>query len=212
MALGFRTHWAKVQAVLRRQTPVGRASPAVAAPVPFTADWDEAFLRVESYLRAHLLENRVLLNRLTAEIIEAARAVAVLHPEVPPVAVAMQVTHARIGAWMVEALGDGDWTDDRFRARARLSLLLADVPYRFPDKFLSLADLPPEVTAEMATRQLEPGPGLRRSGMPSAELEFPAVPSVGSSWVTFSRSAFARGALPWVAIVGTIGIAWFLTR
>lgn len=35
--------------------------------------WDEAFLRVEGYLRAYGLESHVLLNQITAEIIQEAR-------------------------------------------------------------------------------------------------------------------------------------------
>jgi len=37
--------------------------PAALAPDSDTA-WDEAFLRVESYLLAHQIESRLLLNRL----------------------------------------------------------------------------------------------------------------------------------------------------
>lgn len=202
--------------MLRRQAAHGAATASsaghVAALVPATAEWDEAFLRVESYLRAHHIESRVLLNKLTAEIVDAARAVAVMQPDESAVTLAMQVAHARIGEWMVEALGEGDWTDGHFRARGRLALLLADVPGRCPERFLSLQDLAPEVARAMRAGQLEPGPELRLSRMPSAPLEFPRVDSVGETWVTFSRSAFVRGATSWLLIAGVVGLAWVFTR
>lgn len=206
MGMGLRTHWGRVQSVLRRSTA---AAPRV--EVPATADWDEAFLRVESYLRAHHIESRVLLNQLAADILNAARAVAVMHPNESPVTLAMQVAHARIGEWMVSALGGGDWTDERFRARGRLALLIADVPGKCPEKFLASEPLPVDVAAQMAAAQLEPGPELRLSRMPSAPLEFPSVASE-ANWITFSRSALARAAGAWLIIAGTLGLAWFATR
>ncbi|MBC8010917.1 MAG: hypothetical protein H7067_12570, partial [Burkholderiales bacterium] len=45
-------------------------------PEPVGPGWDEAFLRVESYLRAHQIESRLVLNRLAMEIVRAARAAA----------------------------------------------------------------------------------------------------------------------------------------
>jgi hypothetical protein len=179
--------------------------------VPANAEWDEAFLRVESYLRAHRIESRVLLNQLATEIINRARVVAAEHPDEPPVTVAMQVAHGLIGEWLCHTVGGGDWHDARFRARGRLAVLLADLPGRCPERFLR-EELSDEVRAGMASSQLEPGPEVRLSRMPSAPLEFSLSETVGQNWVTFSRSAFLRGSMSWMVIAGVIGAAWFVTR
>src|SRR5688572_9771073 len=152
MRLQFKSKWAhRVQAVLRLG-PLGEPIERTAQPapaLPITAAWDDAFLRVESYLRAHQIESRVILNHLTTDILTAARALAVEHPEEAPVTLAINVTHARIGQWMVDALGEGDWADERFRARGRLALLMAEIPQRCPEKFLSLEELPSEIRAQL---------------------------------------------------------------
>jgi hypothetical protein len=213
MRLPFKHRWAhRVQAVLRRRSPRGTSAPFPTASPPPTAEWDEAFLRVESYLRAHRIESRVLLNRLTAEIIEAARTLAAEHPQEPPVTLAMQIAHAKIGEWLVHVLGTGDWADERFRARGRLALLLAEIPERHPEQFLAHRTLPAETKARLGAAALEAGPELRLTRMPRTELEFPLAEIVEEKWVTFSRSTFTRAATSWILIVSFLGMAWFATR
>ena len=214
MRLPFKNTWAhRVQSVLSRNRHRPMAGPAAPSPViPVNAEWDEAFLRVESYLRAHHLESRVLVNQLTTDILSAARRLAADHPHEAPVTLAMQVLHARIGEWLVHALGEGDWADERFRARGRLALLLADVPHHCPDRFLSIHDLPTDLRSELARAGLQPGPELKLTSMPSAPLEFPLAAAAEQKWQTFHRSAFFRASASWLIIAGFLGIAWFATH
>ena len=37
--------------------------------------------------------------------------------------------------WMVHALGEGDWGDERFGARGRLALWRAGIPQKYPQLF-----------------------------------------------------------------------------
>jgi hypothetical protein len=215
MRLRFKKEWAqRVQVVLgRRASPVGSAERrSASAAIPPNAEWDEAFLRVESYLRAHQIESRVLLNQRTTEILTAARGLAAQHPHESPVTLAMQVAHARIGEWLVHALGSGDWADERFRARGRLALLMADVPNRCPEQFLSPEPLPAPVRDRITTATLEPGPELRLTRMPATPLEFPLGDAVQDKWVTFSKSAFFQASSAWLIVASLLGIAWFATR
>ena len=214
MRAGFRKKWTnRVHAALRRLALHAPVAPARALPeLPVGAEWDEAFLRVESYLRAHQIESRVQLTQLTAQIVAAARALAAEHPGEPPVTLAMQVAHARIGAWLVQALGEGDWTDERFRVRARLAILLAEIPRHCPQAFLAPEALPEERRLRLAAARLLPGPDVRLSRMPLTRLEFPLAEAVEAKWVTFSRSAFVRGTASWLVLAGLLSAAWFATR
>lgn len=200
---------------MRRHHP-NNGSPAHAAPptppVPANADWDEAFVRVESYLRSHHLESRVLLTHLTTEILKSARALAAQMPGEAPVTVAMRVAHAQIGEWLQGVLHEGDWADERFRARGRLALLMSELPQDCPEKFLSSEPLPPEVEGRLVESRLEPAPEFRLTPMPPAMLEFPIAEYAEGKWVTFSRSTFSRAAASWVVFIGVLGFAWFATR
>jgi hypothetical protein len=215
MRLSFKSLWAhRVQGVLRRRPPVnGTGAPAAPAPaLPVDADWDEAFLRVESYLRAHHIESRVLLSRLTTEILTAARSLAGQLPGEAPVTIAMRVAHARIGDWLQTALGEGDWADERFRARGRLALLLSEIPHQAPERFLAPEPLAPPLRDRLQVAGLAPAPGMLPTGMPPAPLEFPLAEIAEEKWETFSRSTFFRAAASWFLFLGLLGATWIVTR
>jgi hypothetical protein len=178
------------------------------APVPFDPAWDEAFLRVESYLRAHHVESRVLLNQIATEIIREARQLLQQNPNEEPVVAAMHATHTRMGSWFARVGHVGDWSDERVRARGRLSLVLGESPVLEQNCFLSTAEVPANVTAALANGVLLPNPELHLSNMPPAPLEFgfndPADPSISqkSTWGT------VREAAGWLVLVGLYGAAW----
>lgn len=215
MRLSFKSLWAhRVQGVLRRRPPVngGIPHPAPEHALPVDADWDEAFLRVESYLRAHHIESRVLLSRLTTEILTAARTLAAQLPAEAPVTISLRVAHARIGDWLQHELGEGDWADERFRARGRLALLLSGIPHATPERFLAAEPLPDPLRGLLAVSRLAPAPGMLPTGMPPAPLEFPLSDMAEEKWETFSRSTFFRAAASWFAFLGLLGATWIATR
>ena len=175
---------------------------------PTDQAWDEALSRVEGYLRAHHLESRWLLTQLAATIIAEARAGAPRRAAEEPVAIAMRVTHARIGAWLARAGDESGWAHERDRAHGRLALVIANLPGRWSDYFLSAEPVPRELAAAMASFQFQPGPELRFSNMPPAPLEFgfdeAGDPQAGrhGAWL------LVRAASSWLIVVGLIGVAW----
>lgn len=197
---------------LRPKTNGTAVGAAARTHAPIDAQWDEAFLRVESYLRAHHVESRLLLTRLTTEILDEARGLAAQMPEEAPVTLAMRLAHARIGEWLQSTLAEGDWSDDRFRARGRLALLMSELPRRCPERFLSHDPPPDDVADRLATARLYPAPELRPTSMPPAMLEFPLVDLAEDKWETFSRSTFNRAAASWVLFISFLGVAWIATR
>lgn len=208
----LKLRWAeRLGAFWLRRSRAAVSSSAI-APVPPTPAWDEAFLRVESHLRAYRIESRVRLNQLSAEIIADARLLAAEHPAEAPVTLAMQVTHARIGAWLVHALGEGDWADERFRARGRLALLLADIPRHWPELFLATVELPHDLKERLASAQLQAGPELVLSRMPSAPLEIPLTSFVDEKWRALSRAVVVRSVGIWCGLFGLLGLAWAVTH
>jgi len=213
MRLQFQDAWGQ-----RAQTPTydrGYTAPDRSdsvPPLPIDAEWDNAFLRVESYLRSHHIESRSLLNRLTTEILTAARALGPQAPGELPVETAMHVAQTRIGEWLQRAVGEGTWSDERFRARGRLALLMSGVPEHCPEYFLSDQSLPESDVRRLTNAQLQPGPEMRPVGMPPATVEFPLSEMAEEKWNTFSRSTFTRAAASWACFVGFLAVAWAATR
>lgn len=188
--------------------------PAVAEPIG--PAWDEAFLRVESYLRAHQIESRLVLNRLAVEIIRAARAAA----ETPagagldPVALAMGEAERRTAAWFARVLGDAaDPDDERLGTRGRIALVMADVPARWPQHFLAATPPPPELVESMRAAYLEAGPELELTRMVPRPLDFGPIANVADeAWKTFARWPILRAILGWTLFVGLLGVVWYATH
>lgn len=212
MRLQLYAPWAsRAREVLRRRTRP--AAPAITtAPFPVSKDWDEAHTRVESYLRAHGIDSRILIAEFTREIVKAARDLAKRHPAEKPVALAMQLTHARLGEWLVSAMGKGDWADQRFRARGRLALLMSELPQRQPEALTAVEELSAELRTKLATLELQPSPELRRVSMPPSTLEFTLGQAIEDKWTTFHRSVFVKASASWLIIAGAAGLTWFATH
>jgi len=172
------------------------------------SDWDEAFVRVESYLRAYGLESRLLLNRVAAELVGEARAVAQAEPDTAPVTLTMRLAHERIADWFARASGERDWSNWPARAEGRLALILADLPGRWSRFFLSLEAMPKELAAALAMTEVLPAPAISLSPMAPEPLEF-GLPEmidprrlIGTLWLP------ARTLMTWSLIVGFFGVAW----
>jgi hypothetical protein len=170
--------------------------------------WDEAFLRVEGYLRAYGLESHVLLNQITAAIIQEARRRIEGGEAGNPLSVAMEITQSRIGAWLSRSGQEIDWTNERTRAQGRLALIVADLPGRWPNQFLSTEPFPEDLAAALASFRILPAPGMRLSNMAPEPLEFgilePGDPRLKTRriWVPM------RAVVPWLLIFGFFGVAW----
>jgi hypothetical protein len=170
--------------------------------------WDEAFLRVESYLRALHVESRVLLNRLATEIVTEAKGVALADAR-HPVQVAMQVAQSRCDAWFARLanLTSGEKTNEKFRVKGRLALLMADRQGEWARYFLSGEEPPASLVAAMNSPGVQAGPEVRFSNMPPAPLEFDSEESRQQLQPAI-RSVLIRAAGVWLSIIGLMGVAW----
>jgi hypothetical protein len=185
------------------------AKASLGAPVaPSDPAWDAAFLRVESYLRAHHIESRVLLNRLATEIIRRTRALAENQPADEIINLAMKVAHAQIGQWFARIFPDGDWSDERLRARGRLALLLTDMPGKWSQHFLSPEPLPEELAEAMRTCVFQAGPELRFTNMPPTSIDSILGDDVDPARAPSKRFPMMKTILGSLLVAGLAGIAW----
>jgi hypothetical protein len=179
----------------------------MSAPAP----WDEAFLRVESYLHAHRIESRLLVSELATSIIEEARRDAETQPDEPPVRLAMEVLQRRMAAWFRDVFQEDSWKEEHSRRRGRLALVLTDMPSSWANDFLAERPLPGALTERLNEVALQPGPELRLSKMPPAPLEF-ALGDNEDAPTTLSRRAPWAAVTVWILAAGAMGVAWATTR
>jgi len=190
--------------------PLPDLAALTAIPAQDSKLWDEAFVRVQSYLHAYRLNSVLQMTQLTTEVIAQARSLAPNFPGVPPVRLAMQVLQRRMGEWFQTNIEGGDWLDDRFRARGRLAVLLSDVVTVCPEQFLSSQPARTETKAALQISELQPGPEVRLSKMPPAELEFGFGDQDETQEV--SRWAVHPAIGMCVVLVGAMGAAWAATH
>ncbi|HEX2099189.1 MAG TPA: hypothetical protein VHF69_00915 [Candidatus Synoicihabitans sp.] len=182
-------------------------------PVAPDPAWDEAYLRVESYLRAHQIESRILLNELAADIIREARQRARSRAGLEPTSTALQVANERMAAWFDQMLGGESQSRERIGVRGRLALVMADVPGRWPHYFLRRDAVAPEMVEAMRAAYLEAGPELQFSNMAPRPIDLGPIANVaGETWRTFLRWPMLRAIAGWLIIVGLLGATWVLTR
>ncbi len=175
------------------------------------AAWDEAFLRVESYLHAHQINSRLILNRLTAEMIEEARARAIERPQESPVSLAMEVVRDRMARWFGKIFVAEKWVDEKFRGKGRLALIMAEMPKAWAHRFLNDEPLSPEITESLLNMELQPGPEIRLSKMAPAALEFGFGDTDEKSTAT-PRWSLHPAVGVCVVILSLMGAAWIASH
>jgi hypothetical protein len=194
-------------------TSTSAAPAATSEPAAPDPAWDEAFLRVESYLRAHQIESRILVNELTTSIVQEAQQRLRNRPGKEPVVVAMEVANERMAVWFDQLLGDESPSSERISVRGRLALAMADVPGRWPHCFLRRDSVPPELVETMRAAYIEAGPELQFSNMAPRPIDLgPIANAAGETWKTFQRWPLLRAITGWSIILGLLAACWVLTR
>lgn len=180
--------------------------------IPHASEWDEAYSRVESYFRAHQIHNRIMINRLVNDVINRAVPIARKDGE-DPVVIAMGLADETMAAWFNLVLGEDSAVHRRLSIQGRLSLLMADVPNRWPEHLLADGQLPPEMEESMKNCYLEAGPDFQFSNMTPRPIDFGPIASVaGETWATFQKWPLIRGLFWWILFVIGLGLLFYLTR
>jgi len=173
-----------------------------------TPTWDEAFLRVESYLRAYGLESRMRLNQITSEIIQTAQALWSEEKDSSPVILSMQVTRGKIDDWLTKIDLSPEFTSERTAADARIALILADLPGRWSDHFLNSGTLPAQFMNSIGTTRVLPTPEMCVSTMPPAPLDLGAGEGNEPTFALPSVGSFPHAALTWITILSFFCTVW----
>jgi hypothetical protein len=161
---------------------------------PRTAeDWNDAYERVESYLRAHRIVRPLALSELTKSIVAAAWRHSMIEPDEAPVTLALREADRVITDWFARVLAQHATHLRRLGVRGRLALALADAPGRWPDAFLAPVPPPHELTSAMRAAYLRTGPAPRLYKMtPQAISLGPIAWLVDLGWRASRRSVAVR--------------------
>jgi hypothetical protein len=175
--------------------------------------WNAAYVRVEDYLRAHRIHNRLHQSRLIQKILERAARRHEAHPALDPTMVAAEETEALMDAWFAEVLDEKDQPHDRLAIDGRVSLLLCDGPEKWPYAFLDENNIPPDFVKAMRNSNLEAGPDLAVSSMVPRPIDFGRITgAAGETLERIERAPVLRTLFLWLLFASALGGIFYLTR
>ena len=178
------------------------------------AEWDEAYGKVENYLRACRVSSRMHRARLTALIVHLAIERHAAAPSGPPLA-SMAIEEARrlIGDWFSGLLPPRSGERSYTQAEGFVALYLCDGPIRWPSAFLNPREQPPGFFDTLRARLVKAGPDLEVSSMVPRAIDRGLLPELAdSARATFDRFPIIRTLLLWVLFTAILVALFWYTR
>ncbi len=175
--------------------------------------WNAAYVRVEDYLRAHRIHNRLHQGRLIQKILERAAARHAERPALDPTTIAAEETESLMEEWFGEVLDEKDQPVDRLAIDGRVSLMLCDGPEHWPYAFLDEDNIPTDFVQAMRTSHLRAGPDLAVSSMVPRPMDLGLITeAAGETLERFERWPVMRALLLWVFFSLVLAGIFYLTR
>ncbi len=179
---------------------------------------DEAFEKVENYLRACRVASRLHRARLTALILqrtlEKRSALSGQISETHLATLAIEEARTLISQWMAGLLPLH--SDDRpyTLSEGFLALYLCDAPMRWPNAFLNPQLTPPGFVETLHARLVKTGPELEVSSMVPRPLDRGLIPGLAdSARETFDRFPILRVLFLWLLFsAGLVFLFWYTRR
>lgn len=175
--------------------------------------WNAAYVRVEDYLRAHRIHNRLHQSRLIQEILERAARRHEVNPALDPTTLAADETAAAMDEWFSALLEEKNLPHDRIAVAGRLALLLSDGPRKWPYAFLDRRAIPPDFASAMRESSIQAGPDLAVSSMVPREIDLgPISEAAGETLERIEKWPIVRTLLLWAVFVATLTGIFRATR
>lgn len=175
--------------------------------------WNAAYVRVEDYLRAHRVHNRLHQSRLIQEILERAAGRHAAHPVLDPTTLAAEETEAMMNSWFSEVLDQRDLPQERIAVAGRVALLLSDGPEKWPYAFLNEKSIPADFSAAMRASSIEAGPDLAVSSMVPRPIDLgPITEAAGETLERFEQWPMLRALFLWLVFAAALGGIFYATR
>jgi hypothetical protein len=176
-------------------------------------EWNDAYVRVEDYLRAHRIHNRLHQSRLILRILERAARRHEQNPGLNPTTLAAEEAESLMDAWFGEVLDEQNLTPDRIAIAGRLALLLTDGAQKNPYAFLNEEQIPPEFARAMRRSSIEAGPDLAVSSMVPRPIDLgPITEAAGETIEQFEKWPLLRTLALWLLFTAALAAIFYATR
>ncbi len=175
--------------------------------------WNAAYVRVEDYLRAHRIHNRLHQSRLIQKVLERAARRHAEHPALDPTTIAAEEVEELMDQWFGQILGKKGESHDRLAIDGRVALLVCDGPQKWPYAFLAADNPPEEFTRALQASSVEAGPDLAVSRMVPRPIDLGTFSEVaGETLERFEKWPLLRTCLLWIFFLACLAVVFRITR
>lgn len=175
--------------------------------------WNAAYVRVEDYLRAHRIHNRLHQSRLIQIILERAARRHAQNPSADPTTLAANEAEQAMDRWFAAVLNDSERPHERIAVDGRVALLLCDGPQKWPYAFLDEEHIPDEFGKAMRESSISAGPDLAVSNMVPRPIDLGLISeAAGETLERFERYPLIRTLASWALFVGVLTAIFYATR
>lgn len=175
--------------------------------------WNAAYVRVEDYLRAHRIHNRLHQSRLILKILERAARRHEANPALDPTTLAAEETEATMDLWFADVLDVRGQPHDRIAVDGRVALLLCDGPEKWPYAFLDERSVPDDFSKAMRAGVIDAGPDMAVSSMVPRPIDLgPITEAAGETLEQFEKWPILRTLLLWLVFAGVLAGIFYATR
>lgn len=175
--------------------------------------WNAAYVRVEDYLRAHRIHNRLHQSRLIQDILERAAARHAAQPALDPTTLAAEETEALMDAWFGAVLAKDHPPHERLAIEGRVALLLSDGPQKWPYAFLDEKNIPADFSAALRASSIQAGPDMVVSSMVPRPIDLgPITEAAGETLERFEKWPILRTLFLWMLFAAALAGIFYATR
>lgn len=176
-------------------------------------EWNAAYVRVEDYLRAHRIHNRLHQSRLIQKILERAARRHESNASLSPTVLAAEEAEAVMDQWFADLLDKRGQPHDRIAIDGRVAMLLCDGPQKWPYAFLDQQEVPPAFVQAMRAGAIQAGPDMAVSSMVPRPIDLGPIPeAAGETIETIERWPVLRALVSWLLFAGVLGVIFYVTR
>ncbi len=175
--------------------------------------WNAAFVRVEDYLRAHRVHNRLQQSQILQRVLAHAARQHEKEPHLDPTTIAAEEIDRMMDEWFGELLGDKNLPHERIAVEGRVALQMCNGVERWPYAFLDLENVPPEFAREMKQRSMQAGPDMTVTSMVPRPIELGTLTEVaGQTFEQIEKWPILRVTLLWALFVSVLAMLFNATR
>jgi hypothetical protein len=171
-------------------------------------DWNGAYSKVESYFHALRVRNKVLLGQLVALVLERAMQRSVTELELSPTELAVDEMDRLVNEWFAHVLQAPPAGAEMLSTRGRMALLLADMPGKWQDQFLSPGPWPDEFVAAMREGYLRAGPDFQLAKMTPRPFDLGPIATL-THWSTLP---YVKMATSWILFGLLLILLFYVTH